>query len=594
MRNLFQELRQRHVFKVAVAYAAIGWLIVQIGDVSTTSFEAPAWVMKMLIVFVLLGFPVALFLAWAYDLTPDGIRRTESSAPRRARSGSTINRFTTMALVAVVAWLTWDRLHGTSDPTSVVVDKSVAVLPFSDFSPDGDYGWFADGLTDEILNALARTADLRVASRTSSFQYRDTTAELPAVATELGVAHILEGSVRRSSDRLRVTAQLIRASDNTHIWSDTFDGTTADSISIQEQIALRIANALETAMDPAELERMVATGTHSVDAWEHYLRGQALQRGNESRMSDLLEHYDRAVAIDPEFSEAHMAIANLWWMHLNPSIGVRYDAPISDEEARQRLVDAIGAASLYARSSEIQARYDAFLALFELRLVDHLHLQQQIVDERQRHFSSAIDLLRASLIAGDSETARDAAKIARERFSASDQPSSLLQYYYMVDPAAAAEFARYALDRPSVSRIDLYQIHRSLLESGDAAEAARVLALYRQREATADFLAMAEIRQACAEGRADDADRIYTSLLESLEPGKQPASHWLLLMTLGRHKEAENVIRHLDEGAGLLSLSGFLSYTYFDPSPFPNLKALLDAQGLIRPPAAEVSWFCRR
>ncbi len=152
------------------------------------------------------------------------------------------------------------------ETTAVTMDKSIAVLPFEDFSPDSDYAWFADGLTEEILNSLARAPDLLVASRTSSFAFRGTTMDVPAIGAQLGVAHILEGSVRRSGDRLRVTAQLIRAADDKHLWSENFDGSSEDSIEIQERIAIEIANALETAMDPEELAKMMSAGTRSVEA----------------------------------------------------------------------------------------------------------------------------------------------------------------------------------------------------------------------------------------------------------------------------------------------------------------------------------------
>ena len=161
--------------------------------------------------------------------------------------------------------------------------KSIAVLPFADLSQAQDQEWFADGLTEEILNALAKTPDLLVSSRTSSFRYKGSTLDIPDIAKELGVAHVLEGSVRSSSNRIRVTAQLIRASDGFHIWSENYDRDLADMIEIQEDLALNIANALETTMDPEALAAMLNTGTRSVEAYEAYLRGLSL--GQKSRSS---------------------------------------------------------------------------------------------------------------------------------------------------------------------------------------------------------------------------------------------------------------------------------------------------------------------
>jgi TolB-like protein len=280
MRGFIEELRYRNVFRVAAAYIVAGWLLAQVVDLAADAFNAPEWVMQMLIIVLLLGLPVALFLAWAYELTPKGVMRAKDlpeDMPKDPRSKQTLNRVTLVALIIAVAWLGWDKLQRpdvepAAGDAAAVVDKSIAVLPFADFSPEGDHAWFGDGLTDEILNALARTRDLRVASRTSAFAYRDSEQDATAIAAELNVAHILEGSVRRSGDRIRVTAQLIRASDDAHLWSETFDASSDDSIDIQEQIAFEIASLLDTAMDPEELRRMVAAGTDSIAAWESFVQ----------------------------------------------------------------------------------------------------------------------------------------------------------------------------------------------------------------------------------------------------------------------------------------------------------------------------------
>jgi TolB-like protein len=278
MRGFFEELRYRNVLRVGAAYVIAGWLLAQVADLAADAFNAPEWFMQMLIVLLLIGLPVVLFLAWIYELTPEGVKKAKdlpADMPKDPRSGKTLNRLTLAALIIAVGWLSWDKFqqpeHVARGPAQSV-DKSIAVLPFADFSPDGDHAWFADGLTDEILNALARTRSLRVASRTSSFAYRDTEQDATEIASELNVAHILEGSVRRAGERIRITAQLIRASDDAHLWSETFDARSDDSIEIQERIAFEIASLLDTAMDPNELRRMVAAGTESISAWEAYVQ----------------------------------------------------------------------------------------------------------------------------------------------------------------------------------------------------------------------------------------------------------------------------------------------------------------------------------
>jgi adenylate cyclase len=207
--NLFEELRHRNVFKVAAAYTVVGWLLAQVADLVVDAFNLPDRFLQMIIITLVLGFPIAVFFAWVFELTPDGLKKAKdlpADMPKDPRSGKILNRLTMGLLIVAVIWLGWDKFQA-PEPEPVaneeheVTDKSIAVLPFADFSPDGQQGWFADGLTDEILNALARTSDLRVASRTSSFQYRNSQGDLPRIATELGVAHILEGSVRRAGDK---------------------------------------------------------------------------------------------------------------------------------------------------------------------------------------------------------------------------------------------------------------------------------------------------------------------------------------------------------------------------------------------------------
>ena len=227
MRGFIDELKYRNVFRVAVAYVVVGWLIAQVADLVVDAFNLPDSFLQMIIVLLVLGFPIAVVLAWAFELTPDGVKRAKdlpADAPKDPRSGRMLNRITIITLIVAVAWLGWDKMQRpatqtASETPAAAVDKSIAVLPFADFSPDADHAWFADGLTDEILNALARTRSLRVASRTSSFAYKNTDKDVTTIAAELDVAHILEGSVRRAGDRIRVTAQLIRASDDAHLLS---------------------------------------------------------------------------------------------------------------------------------------------------------------------------------------------------------------------------------------------------------------------------------------------------------------------------------------------------------------------------------------
>jgi TolB-like protein len=604
MKKLIEELRHRNVFRVGIAYVIAGWLFVQIADIVTESFAAPEWVMRILIIFLLIGLPIALFLAWAFELTPDGVKKAEdvpANAPKDPRSGQLLNRTTIAALVVAVAWLGWDEIADRSTASSidsaVVADKSIAVLPFADFSPDNEQGWFADGLTDEILNALARTVDLRVASRTSSFAYRDSELDVPAIAARLGVAHILEGSVRRAGERLRVTAQLIRTADDVHLWSDTFDGTTKDSIEIQEQIALKIANALETAMDPIELERMISSGTRSIEAWEMHLRAESLlfadvvdTAENALRMIELLE---QAVKIDPGFADAQLSIANFWSAYLNPTQTVYFNEPVTMAEAKRRFDESITMAEQHARSEVSRTEYQSLRAYMNLRIADVVAARKRLTELRPGDFFIWAQYGYAQIHAGDYVGARDSLLRAREMINADNSGTLVFSFLHRLDVAPAMLMAEAAVRRVDAGPSTLYQAHRVFLYAGEVERAARVAELHNQRSVDESANLMVNVRQACAESRVADAEAYYAGV-EMIQSGANAANRWLYLKTLGRDDEARDFLTPYDAPDGFSSLAGFLNYTSFEPADYPNFNEVLLAQGIDRPPATEIPFACKR
>jgi TolB-like protein len=562
------------------------------------TFAAPAWVMQMLVILLLIGLPLALFLAWAYELTPAGIVKANNvpaGMDKDPRAGKMLNRLTLLVLVVAVSWLAWDKFQpSVVQPVGPVSDKSIAVLPFADFSPGKDQAWFADGLTDEILNALARTRDLRVASRTSSFAFRGTDKDIPQIGTELNVAHVLEGSVRRAGDRLRVTAQLIRVDDDAHLWSDSFDRSVEDSIEIQETIALQIARALQTAMDPEELEEMLSAGTSSVAAWELYLQAEALAEGEASDLSEMLQLLEQAVAIDPQFVDAHITIANLWLTHLSPSQTGRVSSVTSRSEAKRRFYEAIENASQNARSEVDRAEYMGFRARFDVRLLDFVRTSETITRLEPERLQSWTNLGYAKILVGDYAGARDALLVAKEMsLKTGESPFQVYQYLHRVDVPAAYELASATMQRASVSNQDIYQAHRVFLSAGKTEQAARLAQLFGDRSNDPSAVLMVNIRQACAEGRVADADELYTHLDDSIDGGLGD-NVWLFLKTLGRDNEANELLRSLDTPDGMYTLSSFLNYTHFDPTLYPRFSALLAAQGIERPPAATIPFACKR
>lgn len=608
MRGFIEELRHRNVIRVAIAYVIIGWVFAQVADLAADAFNAPEWVMQMIIVILLLGLPVALFLAWVFELTPEGVKKAKdlpADMPKDPRSGQLLNRLTTVTLIIAVAWLGWDRLQSPSSVQvdAAVVDKSIAVLPFDDFSPGGDQAWFADGLTEEILNSLARTSDLHVASRTSSFAYRDAAENLSDIAVALGVAHILEGSVRRAGDQLRVTAQLIRAIDDKHLWSDTFDGSVENSISIQEEIATQIANALQTAMDPDELARMVSAGTLSVEAWELYLQGLALRndafdRVDRAQFFDAISLFDQAVAIDPSFVDAHVQLRQLLFDQLETSntsyieyVGLPY------EERRARFDAALEASIRLARSELERLRAEASKAEIEVRLKDGLRLQEQInalIPSNLSHLARLIELYNQNSRPDDARRTGERAWALPIDLSEGDNPYVTITYH--MRRFAPMETVR-SIDRylaaiesagkePSASF--LYQAHRALLDAGDTGRAAGIADKYLLLSADGPGKTIVRIRQACAEGRTEDANGLAAAEVAG------PSLHWLILKTLGRDDEARELLLEYDTAEQLFILAAYLDYRTFDPRAYPLLWKTLQAQGIERAPVRQQTFRCKR
>lgn len=596
MRGFIEELRYRNVLRVAAAYVVLGWLIAQVADLVASVFKLPDWFMQMLIVLLLLGLPVALVLAWAYELTPEGVKKAwevPADAPKDPRAGRVLNIVTIVTLVIVIGWLAWDKLHR-STPAPLSTDKSIAVLPFDDFSPAGDQAWFADGLTEEILNSLARTTDLQVASRTSSFAYRDSSEDIPAIAGALGVEHILEGSVRRAGNRLRVTAQLIRAADDKHLWSETFDGRSDDSIQIQEEIAFEIANALQTAMDPEELARMVSAGTRSVEAWETYLRGLALDaqvsdQNDLDRVYDVIAVFEEASSMDPSFADAQLQLAEKWEKQLDPTSLHYVPSGPPRSEKRLRYEKAINAAIKHARSDMTRLEAEMRAAAFDVRLADQVALAERMVELEPGRRIGWAWLAYLYQIIGEFEKARDAGFEGWAREATIDvRDGAIIENVHRASPQDAVTLVDEALQSPSPTANVIYQSHRALLAVGQIERAAGLIDMYRERANDEEGVLIMRLRQACAEDRVAEADALY----EALDPGSNV--QWLYLKTLGFDDRARELLRPLDTPENLVTLSGYLTYRFFEPRDYPLLWRVLTAQDINRPPATPLAYRCQR
>jgi len=355
--DFFEELKRRNVYRVGIAYGVVAWLVLQIADLVFQNIDAPGWVIKVLMFLVALGFVAALVIAWAYELTPEGIKR-EKDVRREdsvtVQTGRKLNAITLAAVVLLMAFMVFDRFvrrpepgaappktQSTAQPAApqqasqaaesskraaVDQEQSIAVLPFVDMSQEGDQGYFADGITEEILNVLVKTHSLKVAGRTSSFQFRGRNEDLREVGEQLGVENILEGSVRKSGNRLRITAQLVKASDGFHLWSETYDRELTDVFAIQDDIARAITEALAVQLHlRGDTPTLAPVLTSNMAAYDKYLEARDLvaRRTDFPRIISLLEE---ATQLDPQFAAGWATLAQAY--ALMPYYGARNWGPI--------------------------------------------------------------------------------------------------------------------------------------------------------------------------------------------------------------------------------------------------------------------------
>src|SRR5216110_429759 len=311
LEKFFTELKRRNVYKVAVAYAVVAWLLIQVATQVFPFFEVPNWAVRLVVLLIIIGFPIALVIAWAFELTPEGLKRTEvADALPAQRSRSRAWICVVLIAGALSAGLFFLGRFTASTKQSVsaeVSSKSIAVLPFDNLSSDKENAYFADGIQEEILTRLAKIADLKVISRTSTQQYQSKPGNLAEIAKQLGVANILEGSVQKAADQVRVNVQLIQAASDSHLWADTFDRKLTDIFGVESEVAKAIADALQAKLTGREQQALAVKPTNNSEAYDAYLRGLALEARTTTSPDDSEKaagFYERAVQFDPAFALA--------------------------------------------------------------------------------------------------------------------------------------------------------------------------------------------------------------------------------------------------------------------------------------------------
>src|SRR5881409_549253 len=317
-RNFFAELKRRNVYKVAIAYGVVAWLLMQVASQIFPFFEIPNWAVRLVVLLLVIGFPVAMILAWAFELTPEGIKRAEDvdvSKSLTRKPGRKLDFFIIAVLLLVIAALLFQRFRPEVSPAvSSALEKSIAVLPFDNLSRDPDNAYFSDGIQDEILTKLAGIGDLKVISRSSTAKYKSKPEDLKTVARELGVATVLEGSVQKAGNRVRVNAQLLDARIDTHLWAKSYDRDLKDVFAVESEVAQEIADTLRAKLSPSQSDALATAPTRDTEAYDLFLKGEYEQHQadivNSAELFDRAQtFYRQALARDPGFALAYARLA---------------------------------------------------------------------------------------------------------------------------------------------------------------------------------------------------------------------------------------------------------------------------------------------
>jgi len=349
--NFFAELKRRNVYKVAIAYAIVAWLLIQVATQVFPFFEIPNWAVQLVVLVMVIGFPIALVLSWAFEITPEGIKREEEVDRRVVRkTGRKLTALVVVFAAVATGLLVFRFLR--SQPVvekanqgavmTEIQSKSIAVLPFENLSEEKANAYFADGIQDEILTRLSKIAELKVISRTSTQHYKSAPGNLPEIARQLGVAHILEGSVQKYGDAVRVNVQLIKAANDSHLWADTYDRKLTDIFSVESEVAKAIADQLRVHLTGQEEQVIAAKPTDNPEAYDAYLRGLAYTLKTQNTPANYLgaqKYFREAVRLDPRFALAWALLSYVdargyHTTNLQPTVALR-------EEARQAFETAL-------------------------------------------------------------------------------------------------------------------------------------------------------------------------------------------------------------------------------------------------------------
>ena len=468
--SFFEELKRRNVIRVAIAYGVAAWFVLQLADVVLENIGAPEWVMQAIMLVLAVGFPMVIIFAWAFEMTPEGIKK-EKDVDRTQSitnvTGRKLDRMIIGVLTVTVAYLLIDKLvlqnsqpapteTAQSAPVEVEVPvdtgPSVAVLPFINMSGDKDNEYFSDGLTETLLHMLAQLPDLRVAARTSSFAFKGKETGIAEISKTLGVAHILEGSVQKSGNRVRITAQLIRAEDGFHVWSQNYDRNLDDIFAIQDEIAKDVAGALDTSLLGGSNQPTLSVNTSNLTAYESYLKGLEQQAIFSYSSLEIAEnHFKQALAHDPAFTDARLALVRNYVL--------KNGTGLLNEEELLELANPLISQVREQQPGNHLAR--AFELVISIRMFD----SSKSKDERELEVAELRNLL--PLIPGETYAREVVARSLNFFFEQPQQAIEVLQAGLLVDPLQAELYS---------SLGNIYRDQEQLDKAREASERAQQLA----------------------------------------------------------------------------------------------------------------------
>ena len=404
--SFLDELKRRKVFRVAASYAVVAFIIMQLVEIVFPIFEFPQWTSQFVIILVLIGFPISVILSWVFDRTPQGYIKTDSKKdldkePEIKSNGSESflkNKKNWLLVVGIIAGILIGRFGQTSTSAEKIVnEKSIAVLPFDNLGSDEDDEYFADGMTEDILTELSKIKDLLVISRTTIMKYKNSNKSLKEIGKELGVANILEGSIRRVGERVRITGQLINAISDKHLWAEKYDRNIEDIFEVQDEVASAIANALRIELSDEESRLITSSQTSSIDAYDLYVKARSLSYTYDlNQMIESIKLFKEAIKIDQNYALAYAGISRARAMQ---SYFQYYDADItsialkeSEEYAKKGIqlgpneADAHFAMGFYYnRTEEYDLAYESFMTAINLN-PSHAHAHDEVGDVYQNKY----------------------------------------------------------------------------------------------------------------------------------------------------------------------------------------------------------------